>query len=157
MGGGGIYVTLIDHLKGYTESDAVSKLRRLIRERGKEYEEICGKNEDSYWYIDDKGIVGVDEVFDPIKTLHPRFFGLSFLEMKNKMLLVRENDRMISYEHKVKDSEIDRYFLFEDGKLVTKPEKIKNVIKKELKIEIPGMKLKHRDDHIAEFFTTPDY
>ena len=97
-----------------------------------------------------------------MKALYPKFFGLSFLELKNKMLLVKENVRRESYSHKVKGSKIDRYFLFEDGKLVTQPKKIKNVIKSELKIDIPSLKLKNMETleickGIAEFITEPDY
>jgi hypothetical protein len=161
MGREGIYVTLIDPLGNHTESDSISKLRRLMRDKATEYDEVCGKNKDPFWYIDD-GIIGQDEEFDLIRILYPSYFGLSFLELKNKMLLVKENDRMENYSHKGSSSEMDRYFLFEDGKLVTEPEKIKKVIKDQLNIEIPSMKLKYMhtweiNKGVADFITTPDY
>ena len=65
MGGGGIYVTLVEPLKGYTESDAVSKLGNFMWHEANKYDEICGKNKDTFWYVDADGTIGVDEVFDP--------------------------------------------------------------------------------------------
>jgi hypothetical protein len=161
MGDGGIYVVLRDPLANYIETRAVSDLRVAVNNKGRFYEEVGGRNKDTFWRFEDGLLTTENDDYSISSIMYPRHFDMSFFDMKNNMMLVREHVHTDSYNPKVPAFKEDRYFLFKDGSLVSDSEEIKKAIKNEFDISIPGLKMKNLDTlyiskGVAEFIAEPE-
>ncbi|MFH1229676.1 MAG: hypothetical protein V1678_04615 [Candidatus Aenigmatarchaeota archaeon] len=161
--GPGIFVMMIDPLKDYAENQAVADLERLMKKNAHHYEEVGGESRERYWTIDKKGKEKgtMDTEIDDSKLMYgSESLNLSFLDLKDGRILVRESVSFSSYIDKFTDADHDKYYLFEGGKLVTQPSRIMEILKDEVKIKIPSMKIKdtmrYCHPYVAEFITKPE-
>lgn len=154
----GIYVKMIDPLKSFIASQAILDLNRFMIRNAHHYDELGSRTMERCWIDDEQNAIDVETERNGSGTSSEEL-KLSFLELKNGVVLIREAVYSEAYNPKLQYLAHDRYYLMEGSKMIKQPSRIKKIVKDELGIKIPGIRMKspynHVSNYIAEFLTKP--
>jgi hypothetical protein len=145
--GGIITVRMVVPFLSYKESPVLGKLDDIMEKNAVDFKYHFYENAERTSYnFDEQGILDFNVDDDMGKYLHSTDnYMVSFMDLKDSMVLVREScisQAPVVNKGNCRDLYYDRYYLFENGNLVTKYDTFKKALKDNLKITIPSQKIK---------------
>jgi hypothetical protein len=145
--GGIITVKMVVPFSSYKESPVLGKLDDIMEKKGIDFKYHFHENPERISYdFDEQGLLEFKENDDITKYLHPtQNYMVSFMDLKDNMMLVREaciSQAPVVSKVNSRDLYYDRYYLFENGNIVTQYSKFKKALKENLGITIPNQKIK---------------